>query len=293
MGKGKMKEGRLDESLEDGEVWSSESSDWIVSSGTVESGEGSGFAASGVDVVSNGDVIEGGWGALGSLVQPWVDESEGGFAGGETDVVEENEDTREDWSRCGSSSDDILDSSVDDDEFGISESGDIRSRASGVVEGTGLWHLDSRFKIGSDIAGLVVWDSESIRESSSRSERLDSSFLTRSSGKESGGSNGKNVWRGGRERWVEGTIASVGGLGDSGLASSSVISRSEDDGDSTGSEDLEVVVQAILVVVGWIVSLGSVRDRVHEWWIRLRLDLSCPGDQIVPEVELLHSVEPH
>lgn len=223
----------LDVVVDNTEVGSTESTDWIPSGGSVVSETLAASILSASSATTN-DIVEGVGHFSGDLVEEWVDQSQSWFALVESEVVELGDETSNKRAACRGSTNE-LDSSVLNNENVVSDGSNIRETTVGGVPELLRWLDDGGVsEVGSNSGSLVWWLSDEVRESSTSGEassldgagdfldigRADavgsgadwgSSVTSALSGDEGGGSNGGDESRGGGEEWVE-WVASEGAV---------------------------------------------------------------------------------
>jgi len=268
------------------------SGDGVPSGSGVEASESAVGAAVREDVVTLGHIVESGRVGLGGLVDPWVKETKGGFSGVEALLVQERNDGSEGGGRGGGSTNGLDASLLDDLEVNVTQSSDVRSSSVGGIVSASRRELDARIEVGIDLSLLFGGGREVVREASTRLEAdgglHDGLLGSGVASDEGGGADGGNVGAGGRERRIESAFAAS----TDGRASSARVTTGKDDANTTDAGFLEFGVESIAIVIGGIVALRAVADRVDPWGAGLVGDFGGPDEEIVPEVVALEGVEP-
>jgi len=256
----------------------------------------SGAAASN-DVVSLNDIEEGALGVGGGLIEPGVQETEGGLVGVQSLFIQQRDDASEGGGRGRSSTNGFDTSVLNDLEVDVTESAGVGGSTVGSVERARGRQFNTGVEVGIDCGLLrgLVGQGELLRESTSGFETdlgtHDSLFGSSVSADETGGSDGSDVRAGGRERGIKSAFARSFTKTIS-FTTGSRITAGKDDTDSSSTSFLELGVQAFAVRIRRVIALRTVADGVNPRGAGLVRDLGRPNEEVVPESVALEGVEP-
>jgi len=272
---------------QDSKIGCTNSSSGIPTRSSVKSTKST-LAATGLGVVAINNIIKCVRCGGSSLIDPRIEESQSRFSGIEADIIEESNDSGKSRRRSRSSTNRDSFTTIDNLEVNISESRNIRSSTSGAVKGASRGLGDIQGKISINGRCLPIFERICIGESSTRTESLDGSFISCVSCEESGSSYTGNVRSGSWERRIEFTSSRSFCT----VATRTRVTAGKDYAYTSKTNLLEFDIKSELIIIGRIVSLGTVTDGVDPWKRSFVIEFVVPSDEIIPEVKVLHGIKP-